>query len=166
MGIKIKSNKAFFSNVSKNLENSLGDLIENTVQDISTEAAQRVPVDTGILRSAIDHEVKGFTGVVKVNSKYAAFIEFGTGTLYDAPAEWEQYASEFKGLKSGSFQDFKKNLIAWMSRKGIDQKYLFPIMMKILRVGIAPRPFLYPAFKNNTTKMLKTLEKLNLNGNK
>jgi len=135
MGIKIKSNKAFFSNVSKNLENSLGDLIENTVQDISAEAAQRVPVDTGILRSSIGSEYKDLIGIAGTPIKYSPYVEFGTGGLVDVPAGLEDYAIKFEG-------------------DGIRQ------------VDLPPRPFLYPAFKNNTTKMLKTLEKLNLNGNK
>jgi len=51
-----------------------------------------------------------------------------------------------------------------MRNKGIEERFLFPIMMKILRVGIRPQPFLYPAWKNNTIKFLENLKKMLNNG--
>lgn len=160
-----KENKAFFSNLKKQFVNDFEAEIDRTITDIETEAISRVPVDTGFLRSKINGEVKDLNGVVRVNSNYAAYVEFGTGTKVSVPAGLEGYASEFQGMKNGSFEDFKANLLTWMRNKGIDERYLFPIMMKILRVGVAPRPYLFPAFQTNTQKMLERLKK-KINGSK
>ncbi len=133
MKIKVKQNKSFFTDFAKKYKEEYIDLLNETVQNIETEAAASAPVDLGILRSSINGEVDGLNGIVGTPIKYAPYMEFGTGGLVDVPAGLEDYAMKFKGA-------------------GIKQVNLFP------------RPFLIPAFKKHTTKMMEELKKLDLDG--
>jgi hypothetical protein len=164
--LEIKQNKAYYSNLANAMKEDVEDYLFKAITDTEAEAIQAAPSNTSLLRGSAYKEVNGLDGVVGFKAQYAAFQEFGTGTLVNAPSEWTDYASTFKGNEFGSFEDFKDSLRDWMLRKGIDEKYLFPIMMKILKVGIEPQPFLYPAWKRNGLKFLENLEKLVKDGTK
>jgi hypothetical protein len=59
--------------------------------------------------------------VFTIGSKlsYAPYIEFGTGGKVTIPAGYEQFASQFKGSKGGTFaQLLKAPLIEWVKSKG------------------------------------------------
>lgn len=43
-------------------------------------AKEMAPVDTGNLRNSITHTVAGDTAYIGTNSKYGAYVEFGTGS--------------------------------------------------------------------------------------
>lgn len=133
MKVKVKQNKTYFSKFAEKYKEEYIDLLNETVQNIETEAISSAPVDLGILKSSINGEVDGLNGVIGTPVKYSPYIEFGTGGLVDVPEGLEDYATKFKGA-------------------GIKQVNLFP------------RPFLIPAFKKHTTKMLEELNKLDLNG--
>lgn len=159
-----KQNKAYYKELAGAMREDVEDFLHEAIQNTETEAVSATPSNTGFLRNSSYSEVNGLEGVVGFKAQYAAFMEFGTGALVDAPAEWSEYASTFKGQDFGSFEEFKISLLDWMRNKGIEERFLFPIMMKILRVGIAPQPFLYPAWKNNTIKFLENLKKMLNNG--
>ena len=133
MKIKVKQNKSYFTDFAKKYKEEYIDLLNETVQNIETEATQLAPVDLGILKSSINGEVDGLNAVIGTPVKYAPYMEFGTGGLVDVPAGLEDYAMKFKGV-------------------GIKQVNLFP------------RPFLIPAFKKHTAKMMEELNKLDLDG--
>lgn len=97
MKILLKQNKAFFSKFSEKYKTEFEDLLNETIQNIETEAISSAPVDLGILRSSINGEVDGLNGVVGSTVRYSPFIEFGTGGLVDVPAGLEDYAIKFKG---------------------------------------------------------------------
>lgn len=134
MKILLKQNKSFFTDFAKKYKEEYVDLLNETVQNIETEATSNLTaVDLGILKSSINGEVDGLNGIVGSTVRYSPYIEFGTGGLVDVPAGLEDYAIKFKGA-------------------GIKQVNLFP------------RPFLIPAFKKHTAIMLAELEKLDLDG--
>ena len=133
MKIKVKQNKSYFTDFAKKYKEEYIDLLNETVQNIETEATAMAPVDLGILKSSINGEVDGLNAVIGTPVKYAPYMEFGTGGLVDVPAGLEDYAMKFKGV-------------------GIKQVNLFP------------RPFLIPAFKKHTIKMMEELNKLDLDG--
>lgn len=133
MSIKVKQNKSYFTQFAKKYKAEYIDLLNETVQNIETEATSLAPVDLGILKSSINGEVDGLNGVVGSTVKYSPYIEFGTGGLVDVPQGIEDYAIKFKGA-------------------GIKQVNLFP------------RPYLVPAFKKHTAKMIEELKKLDLDG--
>lgn len=162
----VEGNKSYYSNLSKLYREDVEDFLAEAIQNTETEAVQAAPSNTSFLRSSAYSEINGLEGLVGFKAQYAAFQEFGTGALVDVPAEWSEYAATFNDSDFGSFEEFKISLLDWMNNKGIEAKFLYPIMMKILRIGIKPQPFLYPAWKNNTIKFLDNLKKMLNNGAK
>ena len=104
------------------------------VVDMENMAKQNAPVDTDRLRSSITtRKVQPFEYQLVAQTKYAPYLEFGTGANYSIPEykEWQELAAQFKG-------------------KGIK------------KVNIMPRPFMRPAiltywpkFKEQIIKILK-----------
>ena len=143
---------------------------ETTINQIAIDAKERAPLNFGKLSQSIsiaqDIKSKGEIWRVYVNSKYAAFMEFGTGTKVQVPAEFKDMAASFKGQKSGTFKEGLEAIKIWCRAKGIDEKAAYPIFAKILGAGVNPQPFLYPAYikgkkdyLNNLTKLVKSFNK-------
>ena len=78
--------------VFKTLDNLQNIKLEAVILDgclrIENEAKRRVPVDTGLLRNSITHEVyeRGdeIVGVIGTNFDYAPYVEYGTGLFAEA----------------------------------------------------------------------------------
>ena len=120
------------------------------------------PVDEGFLRNSITFEKMGLTVEIVVAANYAAYLEFGTRAFAAAyvatlPTEWQAFATQFKG-GGGSFEDFFMNIVEWVRRKGIEPEAAYPIAKKILRFGIAAKPFLYPAIEVNKKILIENLK--------
>lgn len=125
------------------------DAINIVMLEGRNDAVQKAPAAFGKLRQGIGIESKDdFNKFVVSNADYSAYIEFGTGGKVKVPTEWQSIANQAKGGKSGSFDDFLDSLKEWCRLKGIDQKMAYPIAVSILRNGIEPRPFMFPAFQN------------------
>lgn len=163
--LEIKGNKAMFSGMAAKFKSMVEDEIAITTQNVADGARRDAPRDKSFLVNSITGESKGLEGLVQVRMEYAAYLEFGTGTKVDA-GKYADYAKTFQGNTTGTFEEFKTSLLDWMARKGIDENALFPIMMSILRAGIAPQPFLFPAFELETNKMLERLKTKIKNGTK
>lgn len=157
--IETKGNTNFITEFEDKVMNLLEEEIYDATEATATYARIKAPVGEGILKSSIYTEHKNLEGVITVGARYAAFIEFGTGALVDPPPEWEDYAAEFKGQKFGTWEEFEQSILLWMRRKGIEEDALFPIMMKLYKVGVTPQPFLYPAWKQATDEMMENLKR-------
>lgn len=147
-----------FKTKAQGFHDLMQDEIFATTEDIATKAIQDVPVDKGMLKNSINTQVTDLKGVVEVNSEYAAYIEFGTGTKVDVRG-YADYAKQFQGRKHGTMAEFEQSIRDWMKSKGIEEKALYPIMISILRLGIAPQPFLFPNFEVESKAMLERLRK-------
>lgn len=99
---------------------------------------------------------------VRVNSnvEYAAFVEFGTKSKAQIPAELAQYASQFKVSTPSNFDQFYKDIKKWCGKKGIDEKAAYPIAISLIKDGQRAQPFLYPAFKEERTKYINAIKQL------
>ena len=134
---------------------------------IETDAKKLAPKNFGKLAQSISHaKVKPALYKVTVNELYGAYMEFGTGSKVNVPAEFADMANTFKGKKQGTFKQGLEAIKVWCKAKGIPEEAAYPIFAKILGAGINPRPFLYPAwvkgkkdYQNNLEKMLKRLNK-------
>lgn len=129
---------------------------------VEGDAKVLAPANEGGLRMAIGTKRGNLQASVVVAKDYAAFMEFGTrkyAAQYVAslPAEWKDFAAQFKGEGGGSFADMVKNLMLWCKQKGIEEKAAYPIALKILREGVRPQPFLYPAVNANLDQLKKDL---------
>jgi len=169
------------------VQSALNTFADATAQDAKSLVSSKQITDEGaLLRSISPLYGQGSAGVV-ANSKYAAYMEFGTrkfATSYisSLPAEWSTYANQFKGPAGGTFKEFVLSIMAWMKRKGIkggtysvktrrrkgnkaqkeaeDKSVAYAIAKKILRDGIKERPFIYPAVNKNLPKLRKDLKEL------
>ncbi len=125
---------------------------------------------------------------VTVTKNYAPFMEFGTRKfaakyVSTLPTDWKAYAATFKGQSGGgTFDEFVQRLVKWVLRKGLVTKTYnvktrrsttgrqskavtaeadaYAIALYLLREGIKPQPFLYPAVKKFTPKLEEDFKKL------
>jgi len=77
-----------------------GDIVANEIADtalqIERTAARYAPKDFGFLSNSIKAEQRsGLEWQVTCQVKYAAYVEFGTGTAVEIPPGLEQYAKQF-----------------------------------------------------------------------
>jgi hypothetical protein len=112
------------------------------------DAVTKAPAAFGKLRQGIGIETQDdFNKFVISNENYSAYVEFGTGGKVKVPNEWQELAIQAKGKTGKSFDDFLDNIKDWCRLKRIDEKFAYPIAVSILKNGIEPRPFMFPAFQ-------------------
>ena len=134
---------------------------EDAANDIAGNAKKLAPKNFGKLAQSIStKKEKESLYSVRVNEFYGAYMEFGTGTKVQVPAEFANMAKEFQGQKRGSFKDGLEAIKVWCRAKGIPEEAAYPIFAKILGAGINPQPFLYPAYIQGKKKYLDNLTKL------
>ena len=151
----------------KDIDKMIDAETESIAFQIETDAKKLAPKNFGKLAQSISHlEVKPALYKVTVNELYGAYMEFGTGSKVNVPAEFADMAATFKGKKQGTFKQGLEAIKVWCKAKGIPEAAAYPIFAKILGAGINPQPFLYPAwvkgkndYQNNLEKMLKRLNK-------
>ena len=166
-------------------EKRVHEIAGDNATKIAVEAQMNAPSNIGKLRQSIrTQEEKRADFKIIVGSPYGAFLEFGTGKKVSVPAEMKAIAIQFKGKKTGTFDEFIRSLLDWIKQKGItgsysvktkrrskaknsfgesnsgeDERIAFAIAMSILRNGIKPQPYLYPAFVKGREKYFKDLKK-------
>ena len=151
----------------KDIDKMIDAETESIAFQIETDAKKLAPKNFGKLAQSISHaKVKPALYKVTVNELYGAYMEFGTGSKVNVPAEFADMAATFKGKKQGTFKQGLEAIKVWCKSKGIPEEAAYPIFAKILGAGINPQPFLYPAwikgkkdYQNNLEKMLKRLNK-------
>jgi len=134
---------------------------------IEGDAKKNAPKNFGKLAQSISHsKPEPLHRKVTVNEFYGAYMEFGTGAKVKVPAEFAEMAKSFKGKKQGSYKQGLESIKVWCRSKGIDEKFAYVILAKILGAGVNPQPFLYPAYvkgkkdyKKNLENVLKRLNK-------
>lgn len=166
--LKVTGNKAvakMLEDFGKEGREIVEDEIVSTAHEMSSKAVNQAPSDTGTLRNSayVEFDKQAILAEVGFNSSYAAFMEFGTKSKVQVPAGWEDIASEFRNQKFNNLVDFEEAITAWVRRNGIEESAVYPIMMKILRIGVEPQPFLYPAFISSTKDLMNNINK-GLNG--
>ena len=72
----------------------------------------------------------------------------------------QEIANQYKGGQGGKFSDMIEALKDWCRRKGIPEEAVYPIAMKILKYGLEPQPYLYPAWRSGSATYERDLEKL------
>lgn len=83
---------------AKNLSNEVDAELAATTLEMQSDAKKAAPVDFGKLRSSITSFKAGELAYdVAAQAHYAAYVEFGTGTLVNVPEGLEEYAIQFKG---------------------------------------------------------------------
>tara|TARA_Y100001951_G_scaffold34969_1_gene27593 strand:- start:11592 stop:12143 length:552 start_codon:yes stop_codon:yes gene_type:complete len=114
-----------------------------------------------------DEEINKLIGglAAKNMAFYAPYVEFGTRGKVDVPQGWDEIAKKYKGKsKFKSKVSFEEAIKLWIKKKlkksnEEAERLVFPIMMKILRVGTAPKPFMVPAYHKAEKFLMKELNK-------
>lgn len=73
--MKYQSNK---KNILKEIQQKKKTALEAIGQYVEGEAKTNAPVDTGLLRSSINHKTTADKAVIGTNTEYAGFVEKGT----------------------------------------------------------------------------------------
>lgn len=126
---------------------------------IAEDAAANVPVDLGAIKNSIGTEQTETGAKVFVGAPHAAFQEFGTGVQIAVPAELAEDARQFQGYQSGNFEQFVEDIRGWCTRHGISESAAFPIAAAILRRGLKPQPFFYPAILKHKGDVVVEVQK-------
>jgi HK97 gp10 family phage protein len=75
-----------FPELAARLPKAVGEIVQETILGIETQAKIKVPVDTGALRASIQSEMTGETsGQVATNIEYAPYQEYGTSRMAATP---------------------------------------------------------------------------------
>ena len=151
----------------KDIDKMIDAETESIAFQIETDAKKLAPKNFGKLAQSISHaKVKPALYKVTVNELYGAYMEFGTGSKVNVPAEFADMAATFKGKKQGTFKQGLEAIKVWCKAKGIPEEAAYLIFAKILGAGVNPQPFLYPAwtkgkkdYQNNLERLLKSLNK-------
>lgn len=151
----------------KDAEKIISAETQDVAFQIEEDAKKLAPKNFGKLAQSISRQKVDETNYkVTVNESYGAYMEFGTGTKINIPAEFSDMAATFRGPTGKSYKDGLEAIKAWCIAKGIDEKAAYPIFAKILGAGVNPQPFLYPAwtkgkkdYLNNLNKVLKNLKR-------
>lgn len=171
------------SNSSINGARMASAIIQSTGDQIVADAKASAPADLGQIRQGIGKQNVTDDGLqisVFANAPHSAYMEFGTGPQVDVPEDMADIAAQFQGANTGTWADFILALTDWVKRHGInpigtyqisthtrisrgsktdvDQQTAYMIARSILKKGLAPHPFLYPAWIKYTTELPAKLQ--------
>ncbi len=134
------------------------------------DAVLLAPVNEGFLKRAIRFDAVPLAVTISVNVDYAAYIEFGTKSFAAAhvatlPADWQAFAAQYRGKGDGNFKDFVMILTTWVRLKGFAtgkdiNQAAYAIALSILRKGIRPHPYLFPAYEKNKLELIRNLKSI------
>lgn len=79
-------------NLTKGLDKKIDAALTKTAIAIEGDAKSLCPVDKGILRASISHEVTDNTATVGTNVEYAPHVELGTYKMAAKPYLYPAYA--------------------------------------------------------------------------
>ena len=96
------------NNAPKKVAEESTKIINDSVKEISNAAKAKVPVKTGLLKNSIGYSLytEGVGASVYADTRYAPYVEFGTGEKFGIPvysninmSDLESYALTFKKNK-------------------------------------------------------------------
>jgi hypothetical protein len=154
----IKGVEAAIKRIDTKATKGLSDEMAASAINIERSAKRLAPGNLGKLRQSINHDTGNslFKSVFST-VEYAPYVEFGTRGKARIPAGYEAFAAQYKGKGAkGAW----KAIEFWIKRKGIDPKLTFVIFRSIMRNGIAPQPFMIPAYEKEKPALLKRLKAL------
>lgn len=153
--------------------------IDDTCKQVVLKAKQAAPVNFGLLRQSIGYnKTKTGTFEIFVNARYAPFVEFGTRGKVQVPSELQGYAMQFKGgEKMGDYYDFLNAILDWVKKQGFAQitnsytgrkstkkadllMVAEAVAWSILKNGIKPHPFFFPAWFSERPKLGRAIKEV------
>jgi phage gpG-like protein len=127
----------------------------------------RATSNTGTLAGSIKSEYGNLWAGVKVQSSYGAYIEFGTrkfaaSYVSGLSEPFKKLAQDAKNSSGGggTFEQMVAAIRQWLKDRGYDEKNAYITALNILKNGIRPQPFLYPAVNARTPELEARIQKL------
>lgn len=147
--------------IGKDMEKLIDVETSGIAEQIARDAKVGAPVNFGDLKGSIGAEkIKESNYRIFVNMEYGAYIEFGTGAKVRVPADFDAIAKQFRQKRPGTFEEAIRSIEEWLKKKGGDPKDAKWVLIKILKAGINPQPFLHPAWVKGKKDYLNNLKKL------
>jgi hypothetical protein len=165
------------------LQKEVGGEIEDSARKINSKQLRLVPIDEGGIKQATGYrKTKPLEFELFSGKQYTPFMEFGTKSRKQIPAELQDYAKQFnfKGPKIG-FDAFFQIILAWVHRKGIAGRFstktrkrvgakskqleedfdvAWPIALSILKKGVHPHPFFFQPFFEERKALVDRVSKI------
>lgn len=161
---ELKRLKRKFEGIPREIAERAEDILQSNADECATNAIRYAPIHDGDLRASIyvtspPEGNKGYeiTKAVVVGADHGPYVEFGTKSRAVIPPDWTDFAKRFQGptARTGAYDRIMK----WATQKGYDKGHAFNIFMKIMRYGMHPQPFLYPAFIKQQKKLMADLKR-------
>jgi hypothetical protein len=132
--------KKKFRDIPQTVETGIDAELHSLSEEYAERAIAAAPKDRGILIQGISatHQLL-FHEVVSM-APYSPYVEFGTRSKVQVPADLVAYAAQFRG---GGGTDAKKAIFDWCKRVGIPKEAWYPIFIKIMTVGVTAHPFFF-----------------------
>ena len=151
--------------LGKDMPKKIQGVAFENAKELAATAKRNAPVNDGQLRSSIAVDTQNtpdfFSYTVVANARHAAYVEFGTGRKVQVPAELQSLANQYLNSPSGRSLDTALAAIQdWGRKKGLNEGAIDAIFYSIMRNGITPHPFLYPALLKQRNIYYKDLENL------
>lgn len=139
----LKDIQRYSADVQKRIDREM----EASCLTIVRNAKRKAPKNVGRLVQGITYVRHGPLNYEVISAaNYSAYMEFGTKSLVQVPAGYEEFASQYKGISidTGGLK-FKDAIYTWAKQKGIEKKWWYWIYKKIQQQGVRPHPFFIPA---------------------
>lgn len=134
-------------------------ILYDSALELEQRAKRAAPKDQGYLAGRISSSLGENSAEIASPVDYSPFVEWGTKSKVNVPAELSGYASQFRGGKGGNAKEF---IYAWCKRKGIDPKHWFLVYRSIMANGIRPQPYFFIQMDVVKPKMLKRLDEIKI----
>ncbi len=156
-----------FDELQKRLERAVREFPKEVDAELNLSANQMrngairdAPADQGILRAEIQVTKQSQLNYgLFSNALYSGYQEIGTKSKVQIPAGLESVAAEIKGGGHSSLSA-KVAIFNWCKRKGIEQRFWYPIYIKIMVTGIKPHPFFFKQIEIEKPNLIRNVSNL------
>lgn len=163
MNVKLTGVQKIINQLAK-VENEISAEVDAELQaslsKMERDAKRAAPANFGQLRNSIGNRKESkLRYSLFASAWYAPYVEFGTRGKAKVPAELEGVGQQIQGRASrGNFKAFVESIYLWGTKKKIikkdDRNHALNIARKIYKEGIAPQPYLWPAFVAERSKLV------------
>lgn len=158
--IGLQELKLKLQNMPADVASAVSIELSDGAQQIAAEAKSNAPGDQGFLRQQIGvKKINNLSFEVISGAEYSPFVEFGTLQEVSIPPGLEEYAAQFQASVDSGGLSAKEAIFAWCARQGIDKDAWYPIYLKIIKVGVKPHPFFFPAVNRLKPVIIEQVKK-------
>ncbi len=125
-----------------NINNRMGAYCYDAIKEWEGKAKRSAPKDQGFLAGKISSGMTSeMSGEVVSPEDYSAYLEWGTKTRVNVPADMQAYAAQFKG--GNGRKGAKEMIYDWCKRVGIKKEAWWFVYLSIMIKGVKPHPFFF-----------------------